>query len=343
MGENQLALPHCSFRLNLCYHIVCLFTLPLIHQKFERCGLSLSTKEPTSYVGFFMRMTDYVTFASHGGLFLQGAKPGEGSTRVQNTRRYSALEIAPRNASLMLASFLSSAMQTRPRPQLQSGWQREVGFVPQSAFSEGLYTFSFKDGRTLSIPESFEAIGSRVWDCAPSMARWFEKGDFVRGKKILELGAGTGLLGLACATLGASTVVLTDLPSILPSMQRSIKATGLGSICEARALDWNDADAVARLRKDLGPFDMIVASDVLVFAVDASTTGDSGLVRALTQLADRERTEILMGCNKNRHGFLVGFYEHPPHHLFDISVVSKDEVDIDYYTEMLMLYRMYLK
>jgi predicted nicotinamide N-methyase len=41
------------------------------------------------------------------------------------------------------------------------------------------------------------------------MSRWFEKGGFVKGKRILELGAGTGLLGLACAKLGAKHVVIT--------------------------------------------------------------------------------------------------------------------------------------
>lgn len=253
----------------------------------------------------------------------------------------SSSSVVNKNASV--AKNLAAVLASRKEITVQSGWQREVGHVPQTAFSEGCYEFKFRSDKVLRIPESFEAIGTRVWDCAASMSRWFEKGDFVRGKVILELGSGTGLLGLACATLGASRVVLTDLQSIHHAMVKSIDATGLGDICVARALDWNDIDAVDALKKEFGPFDMIVASDVLVFAGDAPTTGATGLIRALIHLAEPKTTEILMGCNKNRHGFIIGFYANPPTHLFDINVVDKSEVDEEFYTDMIMLYRMWLK
>lgn len=273
-----------------------------------------------------------------------------GQTFLTRTKRYTVmsgaqdvpLKITPQatNVASSLAAILENRKRTLP---LQSGWQREVGIVPQSAYSEGVYKFKFRNGQELAIPETFDAIGTRVWDCAPCMSRWFEKGDLVRGKTILELGAGTGLLGLACAALGAKKVVLTDIQSIHKAMQKSIDATGFSHICEARTLDWNDVEAVRALKKEFGSFDMIVASDVLVFAVDASVDGESGLVKALRHLAEPGKTEILMGCNKNRHGFLVGFYANPPHHLLDIHVVNKSEVDEDFYTDMIMLYRMHLK
>ena len=40
---------------------------------------------------------------------------------------------------------------------------------------------------------------------------------------VLELGAGSGLVGIACAVLGARHVVLTDLPYAIPLMQDNIK------------------------------------------------------------------------------------------------------------------------
>ena len=215
--------------------------------------------------------------------------------------------------------------------------------VPQSAYSEGQYVLKFKNGKSVTVSESLGEIGMRVWDCAALMSRWFEKGDFVKGKRILELGSGTGLLGFACAVLGASKVVITDLQSILKTMERNVELTKLGDVCVARALNWNDIEAVDALKREHGPFDMIVASDVLVFAGDAQVDGGGGLIQALTHLAEPNTTEILMGCNKNRHGFLVGFYANPPDHLFDIQVVGSDEVDPEYYTDMVMLYRMRLR
>src|SRR5687768_16047888 len=40
--------------------------------------------------------------------------------------------------------------------------------------------------------------------------------DLVRGKRAIELGSGTGLVGLAAASLGAHRVYLTDMQSMLP-------------------------------------------------------------------------------------------------------------------------------
>ena len=43
----------------------------------------------------------------------------------------------------------------------------------------------------------------------------------VRGKRVLELGAGTGFAGIAAAVAGARSVVLTDLDIVVPLLQRN--------------------------------------------------------------------------------------------------------------------------
>lgn len=49
--------------------------------------------------------------------------------------------------------------------------------------------------------------GGRVWDGAQILAGFLaaNAGTLIRGKRILELGAGTGLPGLVCALSGAHT------------------------------------------------------------------------------------------------------------------------------------------
>lgn len=248
---------------------------------------------------------------------------------------------APASSTPGFGSLLAKTMEKRLATEVSTNWQRETGVVPISAYSEGQYVLKLKRGDEIVVAESAEEIGMKVWDCAALMSRWFEKGDFVKGKTILELGCGTGLLGFACAKLGAKRVVITDLASILPTMEKNVKLTGLGDVCVARALNWNDEAACAQLKQEFGPFDMIVASDVLVFAGDARMDGNKGMIGGLLLLAD-PATEILMGCNKNRQGFIDGFYAHPPTHLFDISVVDGSrEADPDMYTDRVMLYRMW--
>ena len=68
-------------------------------------------------------------------------------------------------------------------------------------------------------------------------------GELVRGRRVLEIGAGTGLAGLACAAAGAAKVTLTDLPHRLPLLLRNVTANRwVTTLCAcelaAAPLDW---------------------------------------------------------------------------------------------------------
>ncbi|KAK3645396.1 Protein-lysine N-methyltransferase rrg1 [Elasticomyces elasticus] len=107
-----------------------------------------------------------------------------------------------------------------------------------------------------------------------------------REARILELGAGTGLVGLAAAVILQRTVVLTDLPEILPNLQRNVRDNAAvlathGAKVETAVLDWShpeDFTLPYKGDRKLPPhtFPLILAAD----AVYASTHPEL-LVRAI--------------------------------------------------------------
>eukprot|EP00199_Chlamydomonas_sp_CCMP681_P005420 CAMPEP_0119105744 /NCGR_PEP_ID=MMETSP1180-20130426/3629_1 /TAXON_ID=3052 ORGANISM="Chlamydomonas cf sp, Strain CCMP681" /NCGR_SAMPLE_ID=MMETSP1180 /ASSEMBLY_ACC=CAM_ASM_000741 /LENGTH=248 /DNA_ID=CAMNT_0007090883 /DNA_START=39 /DNA_END=785 /DNA_ORIENTATION=- len=87
-----------------------------------------------------------------------------------------------------------------------------------------------------------------VWDSALVLLHYLSKRQregrcLVSGRPVLELGSGTGVVGLAAAALGASSVALTDLSHVLPNIQRNIQANqaAIGSArVAALPLSWGD-------------------------------------------------------------------------------------------------------
>ncbi|CAM9151666.1 unnamed protein product, partial [Ectocarpus fasciculatus] len=52
----------------------------------------------------------------------------------------------------------------------------------------------------------------RAWDCSLVLAKYLDqRPEEVRGKRVLELGCGVGLPGVAAAVVGATEVILTDM------------------------------------------------------------------------------------------------------------------------------------
>ena len=67
-------------------------------------------------------------------------------------------------------------------------------------------------------------LGGRLWPSAAAMCRWLRSSG-VQGQHVLELGCGTGAVGLYAAALGASSVTLTDggSESLLNMVQANVE------------------------------------------------------------------------------------------------------------------------
>mmetsp|Transcript_33396 Transcript_33396/g.79182 ORF Transcript_33396/g.79182 Transcript_33396/m.79182 type:complete len:231 (-) Transcript_33396:231-923(-) len=109
--------------------------------------------------------------------------------------------------------------------------------------------------------------GWSVWDGAVCLALYIEQAQSslttLLGEDggILELGSGTGLAGIAAALALGRKAVLTDLPQVLPSLERNVKLNGLPrEAVSVQPLDWHEARRQAgRLRG--GPFRLVLAAD----------------------------------------------------------------------------------
>ncbi|KAK6167978.1 hypothetical protein SNE40_021892 [Patella caerulea] len=105
------------------------------------------------------------------------------------------------------------------------------------------------DEKVLKIHQSaIGDVGCVVWDAALVLCKYLESGDFgcgakLKGKTVLELGAGTGVVGLVAGSLGAH-VTITDLPEFLPLINLNIKENNelFGDDVKAETLIWGQTE-----------------------------------------------------------------------------------------------------
>ncbi|XP_066841504.1 LOW QUALITY PROTEIN: EEF1A lysine methyltransferase 3 [Anser cygnoides] len=107
-------------------------------------------------------------------------------------------------------------------------------------------------------------LAAPVWEGALELCRYFEEQrlDF-RGRTVIELGAGTGIVGILAALL-VGDVTITDLPVALDQIRENVRrnvpggATGRTATPRVRALAWGlDHGAFPR------GYDVVLGADVV--------------------------------------------------------------------------------
>lgn len=126
-------------------------------------------------------------------------------------------------------------------------------------------------GRNVAVRCSvrFDDLGRRVWEggvalCAQLLRADSALAQWMRGRRVLELGAGTGVCAAGYAHAGVDYALLTDLePRAVANMQCNIAAVRRprAARVETRVLDAREVGAVTRVARERA-VDTVVAADV---------------------------------------------------------------------------------
>ncbi|KAI1810877.1 putative methyltransferase-domain-containing protein [Poronia punctata] len=123
--------------------------------------------------------------------------------------------------------------------------------------------------RKLRLREDLaNGCGGQLWPAGMTLARYmlrYHGGGDLKGKNILELGAGGGLVGLAVAK-GCGEweppVYITDQEEMFSLMKHNIKLNGLEGKVEAMILNWGES---LPSKVIANPPDVILAADCVYF------------------------------------------------------------------------------
>ena len=118
---------------------------------------------------------------------------------------------------------------------------------------------------SIDILQSYSTSGVAgcVWRSSVVLSKFIaQHPTLVCGKSVIELGAGTGLLGISCHKLGAR-IVSTDHEDFLTSLEQNFDLNHIDSKMYCKALNWG-ADIKNFLSdNDLTPPDIVLGADII--------------------------------------------------------------------------------
>ena len=198
-----------------------------------------------------------------------------------------ARERAVEDASCVLESFYTNSAEDEQKQEELADYVREFTFdvrIPGRGQGKEI-NFRLNDGLAGQNPEEPDDVGLQSWGasvvisnimCAEPDRFGFSRGALGPSPRIIDLGAGTGLVSLVLAQLlpqlgiSGSTVIATDYhPAVLENLRANVAANSCLSSpgrLEVAALDWSAPTHEAPLDK---PADVLLATDVVYAAEHA--------------------------------------------------------------------------
>ncbi|KNC84045.1 hypothetical protein SARC_03732 [Sphaeroforma arctica JP610] len=135
---------------------------------------------------------------------------------------------------------------------------------------DGLLRFNvFNKPVVLATETDSGSVAGKLWSVSLVLLDYFQKlgPETFADKKILELGAGVGLLSIALSRAGAS-VTCTDLPSALPMLDENCEKNknADSGACRVTALGWGvegfEESGIAQEMQTNGDYDYIICADL---------------------------------------------------------------------------------
>ncbi|XP_054473593.1 EEF1A lysine methyltransferase 3-like [Anoplopoma fimbria] len=184
---------------------------------------------------------------------------------------------------------------------------------------ETVFTLS---GQQLRITQVFGAnlgVAAPVWEAALHLCGYLEEQSVeLRGKRVIELGAGTGVVGILAARLGA-VVTLTDLPLTLPQLKSNVSANMPSSgwptnLPTVLPLSWGEDHM--NFPSD---WDLVLCADIIYLPGTYPL-----LVETLAHLC-KSRAVVYLSSKMREEHETPGFYEESLPSRFNVELVHRDD------------------
>mmetsp|Transcript_14042 Transcript_14042/g.41844 ORF Transcript_14042/g.41844 Transcript_14042/m.41844 type:complete len:268 (-) Transcript_14042:15-818(-) len=171
-----------------------------------------------------------------------------------------ALKATTRRGVLLgpVATPLAAAAR---KPQPPQFIEREVPFPALERDMVLTQAFGAAAGSARDAADAGDRTGTYAWPGGVALARYLASAPAtVKGRRVLELGCGTGAAGIMASWLGAREVLLTDgSPAVLENTRRNVKRNVKSGTRIAR-LRWGYAEDIAKAAP--GSWDLVIAAEV---------------------------------------------------------------------------------
>lgn len=150
-------------------------------------------------------------------------------------------------------------------------------------------------GSALQCPD--HGIPGKVWDGGLILAEAIARNcDWVKGKTVVEMGSGTGIVGTTACACGASQVTLTDLAEHVEVLRGTIHLNQhlVGESGRIRAVEHEWGSNADALLGQAEAFEVLLGSDIIY-----EPKSWSGLVDSLNRLSSTN--SLVLIAHRKRH------------------------------------------